>query len=287
MACTISLPPGTHHLKFWVDNQMVTSPDLPTAVDFNNVLVNYIEINADDVPRSRRESNQTATQKATGYLAQPSTVSEDPEESISGAVTPGEETVGIDDIGLREMPIGDYRNIIPQYLLDIDHPEDDPKYRQAAEIIQDGNGPPSLPMFLNRSILNGNTPVKDDGSVLTLPNHTVLNHLMTSSVKNGVLATSVTTRYGRKVKSSPYYLDMFLYLFVVVCDDHLLQACSNIRRKTDEKMKTGMCLFIPLRTVLGENGCRTAGLRNLEWELQGWIVTSQENRKDRQAIELS
>lgn len=56
-----------------------------------------------------------------------------------------------------------------------------------------------LPLFLSRSILNGVLPVKDDNSVLTLPNHTVLNHLMTSSVKNGVLATSVTTRYKKKV----------------------------------------------------------------------------------------
>ena len=55
-------------------------------------------------------------------------------------------------------------------------------------------------MFLGKSLLNGNTPVKDDTSVLTLPNHTVLNHLMTSSVKNGVLATSVTTRYKKKVR---------------------------------------------------------------------------------------
>lgn len=47
--------------------------------------------------------------------------------------------------------------------------------------------------------MNGNLPVKDDSSVLALPNHTVLNHLMTSSVKNGVLATSVTTRYKKKV----------------------------------------------------------------------------------------
>ena len=41
--------------------------------------------------------------------------------------------------------------------------------------------------------------MKDDNSVLNMPNHTVLNHLATSSIKNNVLATSVTTRYKRKV----------------------------------------------------------------------------------------
>jgi hypothetical protein len=54
-------------------------------------------------------------------------------------------------------------------------------------------------LFLGKSILNGTTPMKDDSSVLNMPNHTVLNHLATSSIKNGVLATSGTTRYKRKV----------------------------------------------------------------------------------------
>jgi hypothetical protein len=54
---------------------------------------------------------------------------------------------------------------------------------------------------LAKSILNGTTPHKDDASVLIMPNHTVLNHLATSSIKNGVLATSGTTRYKRKVTS--------------------------------------------------------------------------------------
>ena len=48
-------------------------------------------------------------------------------------------------------------------------------------------------------MLGGITPLKDDSSGLVLPNHTVLNHWTTSSVRHGVLATSVTTRY--KVKA--------------------------------------------------------------------------------------
>ena len=59
--------------------------------------------------------------------------------------------------------------------------------------------PPTLPMFLGKSILNTTTPKNDDASVLTMPNHTVLNHLATSSIRSGVLATSGTTRYKRKV----------------------------------------------------------------------------------------
>jgi hypothetical protein len=43
----LHLRPGTHHFRFLVDDEMYTSPDLPTAVDFNNMLVNYIEVVAE------------------------------------------------------------------------------------------------------------------------------------------------------------------------------------------------------------------------------------------------
>jgi hypothetical protein len=59
-----------------------------------------------------------------------------------------------------------------------------------------------LPLFLNKSILNGVTPMKDDSSVLIMPNHTVLNHLATSSIRDDILATSATTRYKQKVRKS-------------------------------------------------------------------------------------
>jgi len=199
MYTSINLPPGTHHLKFVVDGEMMTSQDLPTAVDFNNFLVNYVEIATDDQTTSRRESNQPSI-KAAIHAAHPTLALPDHDQGRSGDVTPDESDIEPQAV---EIPPGDFRQIIPQALLDIDLPDDDPRYHQAVRIISDGIGPPSLPLFLGRSILNGNLPVKDDNSVLTLPNHTVLNHLMTSSVKNGVLATSVTIRYRKKVLFLP------------------------------------------------------------------------------------
>jgi hypothetical protein len=73
--------------------------------------------------------------------------------------------------------------------------------------------PPSLPGFLGKSILNGTTPMKDDSSVLIHPNHTVLNHLATSSIKDNILATSATTRYRQKVR---YALSLVLF-YPVFC----------------------------------------------------------------------
>ena len=171
---------------------MVTSSDLPTAVDFNNFLVNYIEIAAEDFTKPRRESAQHGSRSAAALAPE-----EQNEQAASGQQTP-EESV-YEEPDLEEIPGGDWRQLIPQYLLDADQDEENDTSELAGKIINEIGIPPSLPLFLSRSILNGLLPVKDDNSVLTLPNHTVLNHLMTSSVKNGVLATSVTTRYKKKV----------------------------------------------------------------------------------------
>ncbi|GCB27971.1 SNF1 protein kinase subunit beta-2 [Aspergillus awamori] len=196
LSTRLNLRPGTHHLKFIVDGEMRASDNLPTAVDFTNHLVNYIEISADDVNRSRRESDKV------------------PDGVRPPQVIPG--PVGNDQVGStveeqsdreepEEIPLGDFRGVIPQFLLDLDREEETPEYQQAVNIVGDAPTPPSLPLFLGKSILNGTTPMKDDSSVLNYPNHTVLNHLATSSIKNGVLATSVTTRYKRKYVTTILY----------------------------------------------------------------------------------
>lgn len=41
---TVDLRPGTHRLKFIVDEQWKCANDLPTAVDDGGNLVNYIEV---------------------------------------------------------------------------------------------------------------------------------------------------------------------------------------------------------------------------------------------------
>ena len=45
----VHIRPGTHHIKFIVDDDLVISKDMPVAVDFTSVLVNYLEVKADDV----------------------------------------------------------------------------------------------------------------------------------------------------------------------------------------------------------------------------------------------
>jgi hypothetical protein len=102
-------------------------------------------------------------------------------------------------------PAKPYHRDIPRFLLDLDAPDDSPGLIHANSVVNTLPTPPTLPMFLGKSILNGATPMKDDASVLLMPNHTVLNHLATSSIKNKVLATSATTRYKRKFLTTIMY----------------------------------------------------------------------------------
>ncbi|OQE21978.1 hypothetical protein PENSTE_c011G08285 [Penicillium steckii] len=191
MSTTLSLRPGTHHLKFIVDGEMRASDTLPTAVDFTNHLVNYIEISADD---SHKDNDKLNISTNT-----PQTVPDDSKSEETTEDPPKKAEIE------EEVPPGDFGSAIPQFLADLDKEEDSPAYLQAANVIGDTATPPSLPLFLGKSILNSTTPTKDDSSVLNYPNHTVLNHLATSSIKNGVLATSVTTRYKRKYVTTILY----------------------------------------------------------------------------------
>ncbi len=193
LSAVIQLPPGTHHLKFIVDGEMRTSDDLPTAVDYTNILVNYIEVSADDVPAPTASAEQQVPPGVfPPQVLPPTTAVKDHAQNVAQ----GEKSVKEEDTSEPKH----YAATIPKYLLDLDQPEDSRQYQRAVGAIEDLPQPPSLPLFLGKSILNGTTPMKDDSSVLNMPNHTVLNHLATSSIKDGVLATSATTRYKRKVR---------------------------------------------------------------------------------------
>ncbi|OKL57006.1 hypothetical protein UA08_07940 [Talaromyces atroroseus] len=198
----LHLRPGTHHLKFIVDGDMRASDNLPTAVDFTNHLVNYIEVVADDFrgQRSRRESDR-AIKAIVSTGVHPPQVLPDKLTAQTQEALEREEAEEPEE----EIPMGNFRDTVPQFLVDIDREDEGAEYQRAANVIADATTPPILPLFLGRSILNGTTPMKDDNSVLNYPNHTVLNHLATSSIKNGVLATSVTTRYKRKYVTTILY----------------------------------------------------------------------------------
>ena len=140
----------------------------------------------------------------------------------------------------KTIPTATYTKQIPQFLLDLDtynNPNDE-RFQRSSRVINTLPQPPSLPLFLGKSILNGNTPHKDDASVLIMPNHTVLNHLATSSIKNGVLATSGTTRYKRKVRPpeiASLQLALAKRIAILTINSFLRPSCTNPLLRTDRR----------------------------------------------------
>ena len=212
---------------------MRTSDKLPTAVDYTNILVNYIEVTNDDAlkpapaPAERTEEQKldAATpvqdrEKPLGIYP-PQVIPETPELQPIKAPLPEPPKPKVPE------PSKKYHQNIPRYLLDLDAPEESSRFARANATTNNLPTPPTLPGFLGKSILNGQTPHKDDSSVLIMPNHTVLNHLATSSIKDNILATSATTRYKQKVCFPVLVLSCLDRLSTntdIVLDNHHVQA---------------------------------------------------------------
>ncbi|KAF2733535.1 AMPKBI-domain-containing protein [Polyplosphaeria fusca] len=213
LSAMVNIVPGTHHLKFLVDNDMRTSDKLPTAVDYTNILVNYLEVSLDDVPQTGTDAPTEPKESAPAPVQElrappgvypPQTLPPTPELVPYTKPDPAPEPSKSKKPSRISSPKR-YHQQIPRYILDLDAPEDSRRFARASAVIGNLPIPPTLPMFLSKSILNGTTPMKDDSSVLILPNHTVLNHLATSSIKDNILATSATTRYKQKFLTTIMY----------------------------------------------------------------------------------
>lgn len=222
----IPFPTGTHHVAFLVEGDMKSASHMPTTVDFTNKLVNWVEVDSDDVrpttqPRDvPRHVKPGLTERSMphGYhppqVFPPLSPELKPTTTASLQSAPGTPTSTSGTRSSHPRPAvvlakkiapKKHHSDIPRFLTDLDAPEESGRFQRASAVMGTQPAPPSLPMFLNKSIINGATPLKDDSSVLIIPNHTVLNHLATSSIKNNVLATSATTRYKRKVSQLCLY----------------------------------------------------------------------------------
>ncbi|ORY71268.1 5'-AMP-activated protein kinase beta subunit, interation domain-containing protein [Pseudomassariella vexata] len=195
LEATIPVYPGTHHIKFLVDGAMETSRDLPTTVDFGNNLVNYIEVSGPDATTGNITLGATPPKSAKDAEALPSR--RNSQTPLDDQPKPPQKKI-ID-------PAETFTGHVPKYLADFDQPEDAKSYQLAVTALDKLPTPPSLPSFLGKPIMNNTTLIKDDNSVLNMPNHTVLNHLATSSIKNNVLAVSATTRYRGKYVTTIIY----------------------------------------------------------------------------------
>lgn len=153
------------------------------------MLVNYIEVSPDDIPKVEEKKSEEDVSTPQVLPSGTEVMDHDP-GAVGGAQLTEAEPVP---------KVIYWGRTMPQWIKDLEKPEGSNKHERAMNMISTLPPPPSLPKFLEKSILNGTHPMKDDSSVLGMPNHTVLNHLATSSIKNDVLATSTTTRYQNKV----------------------------------------------------------------------------------------
>lgn len=186
----LKLPRGTHRLRFVVDGDLRCSDYLPTATDSMGNLVNYIEIGDSDTtspspsPPSQRPK---LTHRHSSF-----------EEAISSDGVKYEKFR--DEDALVPEPKLDYGREIPDVFT---IPEVMDKF-----VSSDFVTPPYLPPHLEGVILNSNSTEKDNNSVLPIPNHVVLNHLATTSIKHNVLAVASISRYSRKYVTQVLYVPL-------------------------------------------------------------------------------
>ena len=158
-------PPGTQRL---IPFHLPRPPVLPRHLD--KVILNQRVVPSTTSSTSRTDHSPTGSSRsraaATGYVG-PLT--------SAGAGVPGGLGVGM---GLSGGP-----GTTP--VVDLDAP----RRRERSNSRRGAVGPDGV-----------TSPIGDDNSVLPMPSHSVVNHLATSAIRNGVLAVGTTTRYKAKVR---------------------------------------------------------------------------------------
>lgn len=221
----LKLPAGTHRMRFVVDNELRCSDYMPSATDSMGNLVNYIEVGLDSdhdmsmEPLHRTTSNYAEQQRARDEEQnnhhdqkwldlqqgkQEAGQSQPPQAADAALSYDDEEERALNGGGYERFheelpaePVYKFTNEIPSVFID---PEIMEQF-----VASDFVTPPQLPPHLESVILNSNSNEKDNNSVLPIPNHVVLNHLATTSIKHNVLAVASISRYSRK------YVTQILY----------------------------------------------------------------------------
>ncbi|TRY61218.1 hypothetical protein TCAL_10925 [Tigriopus californicus] len=76
------------------------------------------------------------------------------------------------------------------------------------QLLETRTGPPILPPHLLQVILNKDTPLSCEPTLLPEPNHVMLNHLYALSIKDGVMVLSSTQRFKKKYVTTLLYKPM-------------------------------------------------------------------------------
>lgn len=224
---TLGLPVGTHRFRFVIDNELRFLDFLPTATDQMGNFVNYIEVTPELVEMHLKQQKQLEDEehertKQEKQAAQPRgrsmSINRGRSDSIFGLINDD------DDMGngysryhdedgdgaanqaytyMSEIPaIFVDPKVMEQYYMAIDQQSKAKNGQQQAWL-----HPPQLPPHLENVILNSfNSQDRDNNSgALPIPNHVVLNHLATTSIKHNTLAVASVVRYKRKYVTQVLY----------------------------------------------------------------------------------
>ncbi|AET37457.1 Sip2p Ecym_1210 [Eremothecium cymbalariae DBVPG len=230
----LQLPPGTHRFRFIVDNELRFSDFLPTATDQMGNFVNYMEIVAsppsqeqqpasdlqyvsdegpiskhvENIREGRSDAASAAVDEERGMSSRSKLalqIEDDPDDMGDGYTRFREES--------KEIPVYEFTQDIPavftdpsvmgQYYLTLDQQKNN--QQNLAWLT-----PPQLPPHLEHVILNHYNKSADGASentsgALPIPNHVVLNHLATSSIKHNTLCVASIVRYKSKYATQILY----------------------------------------------------------------------------------
>ena len=230
----LQLPPGTHRFRFIVDNELRFSDYLPTATDQMGNFVNYLEVIAPS-PQQQQQQQANRPIEEGGYSSRDGTTSHDYPRSQDSS-NKKKKTVPMsarsriameieqepDDMGDGYSRYYDETLLKPslEYTQDIPAVFTDPTVMEQYYLTLDQQQnnhqnmawltPPQLPPHLENVILNSYSNSQSENNennsgALPIPNHVILNHLATSSIKHNTLCVASIVRYKQK------YVTQILY----------------------------------------------------------------------------
>lgn len=208
----LKLPPGVHRFRFVVDNELRYSDFLPTATDQMGNFVNYLEVRPTDSTGFTSQLDDEQQHSTDFKLLKMSQQSRIALKIKNEPDNVGDGFTRFYDEELKE-PAPEYSQQLPQIFTD---PRLMEKYYTKLDYERSRNRstgllPTQLPPHLEYAILNdfpniaSTTNEIAHGGSLHTPNHVVLNHLLTSSIKHGTLGLATAIRYKEKYITQVYY----------------------------------------------------------------------------------
>ncbi|GMM54214.1 hypothetical protein DAKH74_008300 [Maudiozyma humilis] len=207
----LKLPPGVHRFRFVVSNELRYSDFLPTATDQMGNFVNYLEVRPTDSTEftTHLEEDASVSDAKLKKMSAQSRIAlkiKNEPDNVGDGFTRfyDEELKDPEIVYTTELPaIFTDPRLMEKYYTKLDYERN----RNRSSYLL----PNQLPPHLEHAILNdfpniaSTTNEIAHGGSLSTPNHVVLNHLLTSSIKHGTLGLATAVRYRDKYITQVYY----------------------------------------------------------------------------------